>query len=67
MQLKIYAAMDPGDGPRHLGDLLDLEPTQPEAQAAMDWLLNRRTSKEFRHKLKEVLERIGHEQLAERF
>lgn len=67
VQLKIYAAMDPEDGPRHLGDLLDLEPTEPEAQAAVDWLLNRRTSKEFRHKLKEVLERIGHEQLAERF
>jgi hypothetical protein len=47
----------------HLGDLVDLEPTEAEARAAMDWLLKRKTSTDFRHKLKQVLDRIGHEKL----
>jgi hypothetical protein len=47
----------------HLGDLVDLEPTEAEARAAVDWLLKRKTSTDFRHKLKQVLDRIGHEKL----
>ena len=67
VHLKIYAAMDPKTRlETHLGDLLDLEPTEAEAQAAMDWLLSRKTSPAFRRKLKQVLDRIGHEELAEK-
>jgi hypothetical protein len=67
IHLKIYATMDPKTRlETHLGDLLDLEPTEVEAQAAVDWLLSRRTSREFRRKLLQVLDRIGHEKLAER-
>lgn len=67
IHLKIYAAMDPKTRlETHLGDLLDLEPTEVEAQAALDWLLRRRTSPAFRRKLKQVLDRIGHEKLADR-
>ena len=67
IHLKIYATMDPKTRlETHLGDLLDLEPTEAEAQAAVDWLLHRRTSAAFRRKLKQVLNRIGHETLAEK-
>ena len=66
IHLKIYAAMDPKTRlETHLGDLLDLEPTESEAQAAVDWLLSRKASPAFRHKLKQVLDRIGHEKIAE--
>lgn len=66
IHLKIYAAMDPKTRlETHLGDLLDLEPTEVEAKAAVAWLVSRKTSPAFRRKLKEVLERIGHEKLAE--
>jgi len=65
--LKIYATMDPKTRlETHLGDLLDLEPTEAEAQAAADWLLSRKTSPAFRRKLKQVLDRIGHEKLAQK-
>lgn len=67
IHLKIYATMDPKTRlETHLGDLLDLEPTEAEAQAAVDWLLSRKTSRAFRHKLKQVLDRIGHEKLAQK-
>ena len=66
IHLKLYAAMDPKTRVEtHLGDLLDLEPTKTEARAAVDWLLSRKTSVDFRRKLKQVLERIGHEELAQ--
>jgi hypothetical protein len=67
IHLKIYAAMDPKTRiETHLGDLIDLEPTEAEARAAVDWLLKRKTSADFRRKLKEVLDRIGHAKLAEK-
>ncbi len=66
IHLKIYAAMDPKTRIEiHLSDLLDLEPMEKETKAAVDWLLKRKTSPQFRKKLKEVLDRIGHEKLAE--
>lgn len=68
IHLKLYAAMDPKTRiETHLGDLVDLEPTEAEARAAVDWLLKRKTSTDFRHKLKQVLDRIGHEKLAQDF
>jgi hypothetical protein len=66
IHLKIYAAMHPKTRiETHLGDLMEMEPTEAEAGAAVDWLLKRKTSADFRRKLKEVLDRIGHEKLAE--
>ena len=66
IHLKLYAAMDPNTRiETHLGDLIDLEPTEAEARAAVDWLLSRKTSAPFRRKLKQVLDRIGHERLAQ--
>ena len=67
IHLKIYAATDPKTRMEtHLGDLLDLAPTRSEAQAAVRWLLNRKTSAAFRHRLRQVLDRIGHEGLAKK-
>jgi len=66
IHLKLYATMDPKTRIEiHLGDLMDLEPTKAEARAAVDWLLNRKTSADFRRKLKQVLDRIGYEELAQ--
>jgi hypothetical protein len=65
IHFKMFATMDPKTRiETHLGDLLDLEPTEEEAQAAVDWLLSHKTSRDFRRKLKQVLDRIGHEKLA---
>jgi hypothetical protein len=66
IHLKIYAAMDPKTRLEiHLGDLLELAPTEAEGRAAVEWLLSRKTSAAFRRKLKEVLDRMGHESLAQ--
>jgi hypothetical protein len=66
IHLKMYATMDAKTRlETHLGDLLELEPKEAEARAAADWLLSRKTSPAFRRKLKQVLDRTGHEKLAE--
>jgi hypothetical protein len=66
IHLKIYATMDPKTRLEiHLGDLLELAPTEAEARAAVKWLFSRKTSAAFRRKLREVLDRIGHENLAQ--
>jgi hypothetical protein len=66
IHLKLYAAMDPKTRiETHLSDLIDLEPTEAEAQKAVAWLLGRKTSADFRRKLKQMLDRIGHERLAQ--
>lgn len=65
VHFKIYAAMDPKDGTRHLSDLLDLKPEENEVRAAISWLLAREASPEFKAALCQVLERIGYERIAE--
>jgi len=64
VHFKMFAAMDPKDGTRHLGDLLDLKPRENEVTAAVAWLLGRKTSPEFKSGLFQVLERIGYERIA---
>jgi hypothetical protein len=61
---KIFAAMDPKEGLRHLADLLEFKPTESEARHAATWLLDRNTSSDFTDKLRQVLDRIGHERIA---
>jgi len=66
IHLKLYAAMHPKTRiETHLGDLMDLEPTEAEVQAAVGWLLARKPSVDFKRKLKQVLDRIGHEKFAQ--
>jgi hypothetical protein len=64
VHFKIYAAMDPKSGTRHLSDLLDLKPQEDEVKAAISWLLGRKASPEFKAALCQVLERIGYERIA---
>jgi hypothetical protein len=60
IHFKVLAAMDPSDGIRHLRDLIEIQPARSEAESAAGWLLARPTGAEFRKKLAEVLERLGH-------
>lgn len=62
---KIYAAMHPNQGHRHLSDLLDLKPTADEVEKVVGWLLARKPSRQFKNTLKQILERIGHERITE--
>ncbi len=64
IQFKLYAAMDPKEGTRHLSDLLDLEPAEDELRIAIAWLLNREVGAPFKTRLKQVLERLGYEEFA---
>jgi hypothetical protein len=65
VHFKIYAAMHPKEGARHLGDLLDLKPQEDEVKAAISWLLGREVSAGFKAVLRQVLERIGYERIAD--
>ncbi len=66
VHFKIFAAMDPKQGTKHLSDLMDLESTEVEVNAAVSWLLGRavRPSPQFKARLRQVLDRIGHERIA---
>jgi hypothetical protein len=64
VHFKMFAAMDPKDGTRHLADLLDLKPREKEVQASISWLLGRKYSPQFKAALCQVLERIGYERIA---
>jgi len=64
--LKCFAALDAKAGKKHLGDLVDLNPTQEEMSFATDWLLDRPTSPEFRKIVRQLCEVLGHSDLAER-
>lgn len=58
--LKCFAALNPGVGEKHLGDLVDLNPTPEEMSFACDWLLDRPTSEEFRGAVRHLCDVLGH-------
>lgn len=62
--LKCFAALNPGVGEKHLGDLVDLNPLAEEMSFACDWLLNRPTSPEFRAAVRQLCDVLGHSDLA---
>lgn len=62
--LKCFAALNPGFGEKHLGDLVDLNPIAEEMSFACDWLLNRPTSPEFRAAVRQLCDVLGHSDLA---
>lgn len=64
--LKCFAALNGKAGQKHLGDLVDLNPTEEEMSFATDWLLDRPTSVEFRKVLRQLCEVLGHSDLAKR-
>lgn len=67
IHFKMLAAMDPKAGTRQLEDLLDLAPDREEARAAVRWLLSGGGSDDFRVKLEQLLDRIGHGDLVTEF
>lgn len=63
--LKLYAALDSVKGQRHFGDLVAIEPTQREMDSAVRWLLDRRTSREFRGAVGKICKALGFANLAD--
>lgn len=65
VHLKMLAAADPNSEPRHLEDLLiRIKPTAEEAQTAVTWLLNRKTSPRFRDHVRRVVEALKYDNIS---
>jgi hypothetical protein len=62
--LKLFAAMDPVDGIRHLKDLEEISPEAEEISHALEWMEEWESSISFRTKLKEIVTGLGFENLA---
>jgi len=62
--LKLFAAMDPVDGIRHLKDLEEISPEAEEISHALEWMEEWESSISFRRKLKEIVTGLGFENLA---
>lgn len=65
IHFKLYAAADRREG-AHLDDLLSLEPTDVELEAAARWAMTHDVSPAFRMILQQLLREIGHENVADR-
>jgi hypothetical protein len=61
--LKLYAALDGQKGRRHLQDLETIIPTRTEMEFAVHWLLDRKTSPEFRDAVRNISEGLGFRKL----
>jgi hypothetical protein len=61
--LKLYAALDRQKGRRHLEDLAAINPTPREMRIAIRWLLDRKTSVEFRHAVRNICHALGFHRL----
>jgi hypothetical protein len=62
--LKLFAAMDPIDGVRHLKDLEEIMPDAGEISHALEWMGGWNSSAAFRAKLKALVVGLGFEDLA---
>ena len=61
---KVLAAADPNAKPHHMEDLKDnIKPDRGEVQAAMDWLLDRKTEWPFRNRLRYVAAELGYDDI----
>jgi len=64
IHFKLLAAADPKAHPRHLEDLVRrIKPTPAEVQAAVRWLLGRKTSSWFRGNVRRAVETLGYEDI----
>jgi hypothetical protein len=62
IHFKLLAAMDPKSRTRHMEDLTErIKPTENEIRTAVGWLLNRKTSPQFRERIRNSVEAIGYE------
>jgi len=67
IHFKLYAAVDVGPyEPRHLQDLIALEPSDDEMLMAARWVKERESSERFQKDLQRLLRNQGHENIAER-
>jgi hypothetical protein len=65
IHFKLLAAADPLAPERHLEDLVHrLRPSAVEARMAVDWLLDRPTSSWVRANIRQVVEALGHADIA---
>lgn len=65
VHFKLLAAMDPKARARHLEDLMDrIKPTEEEVRIAVEWLLNRETSPQFRGRMRLVVGALGHDEIS---
>lgn len=62
--LKLFAAMNPADGIRHLKDLEEISPLEEEVSHALAWMGGWESSAAFRAKLKALVVGLGFEKLA---
>lgn len=62
--MKLFAAMDPVDGIRHLKDLEEISPEAEEISHALMWMGGWESSSAFRAKLKAIVSGLGFEDLA---
>jgi hypothetical protein len=65
IHLKLYAAVDHGPG-KHIEDLLALKPANAEILSAARWAMQHDPSEPFRMTLKDMLKKIGYEEISER-
>lgn len=63
--LKLFAAMDPKDGQRHLRDLEEISPTRSEIIHAITWMTAWKSNQAFRDRLAYLVEGFDFPDLAE--
>ena len=66
IHFKLYAAVDQGAGV-HYEDLLTLKPTADELEQAARWSMTHDVSEGYRQILKDLLNHMGHNNVAEKF
>ena len=65
IHFKLYAAVDQGGG-KHLEDLVALQPTASELEAAARWSMTHDVSEPYKDHLKKILVNMGHPDVAHR-
>lgn len=66
VHLKLLAAADPNAASRHIEDLLvRIKPTDGELRAAVAWLLDRKTSPQFRDRVRHAVEALGYDRISQ--
>lgn len=64
VHFKLLAAADPKAKPHHMEDLAQrIKPTAEEVRAAVEWLLDRKTSPWFRGNVRRAVEALGYEDI----
>ena len=66
VHFKLLAAMDPKARARHLEDLkYRIKPSEEEVRAAVEWLLDRKTSPQFRDRMRLIVGALGYDNICD--